>query len=161
LPARPKKSGKGWSARCPAHEDRKASLSISAGDDGRALVKCHAGCATSAILAVVGLKPADLFPAQAGPAPTRSRKPLQGGRTFATAKRAVAELERRHAKPSALWTYHDAQGEPVGVVVRWDAPNGKNIRPVARHGGGWRIGAMPEPRPLYGLPQLAQAQRVV
>jgi hypothetical protein len=44
--------------------------------------------------------------------------------------------------------YHNAQGEPVGVVVRWDTPTGKDIRPVARHPDGWRIGAMPDPRPL-------------
>lgn len=145
-----RKIGKGWSARCPAHEDRKASLSVSAGDDGTALVKCHAGCDTSAILAAVGLKLADLFPQKAG-----------GWRTFTTAKDALAELERRHGKRSVLWTYHDAHGEPVGVVVRWDGPAGKEIRSVGRHAGGWRIGAMPEPRPLYGLPDLAAARRVV
>src|SRR5262249_4437194 len=39
-----KTSGNGWSVRCPAHRDRHASLSIAEGDDGRALVKCHAGC---------------------------------------------------------------------------------------------------------------------
>src|SRR5262249_15560795 len=60
-----------------------------------------------------------------------------------------------------LWTYHDAQGEPVGVVVRWDGPTGKDIRPVARHADGWRICAMPDPRPLYHLPDLAAACRVV
>src|SRR5262249_39259303 len=59
------------------------------------------------------------------------------------------------------WTYHDAQTEPVGLVVRWDKPNGKDIRPVAWHAGGWRIGAMPDPRPLYRLPELAAATRVI
>ena len=73
----------------------------------------------------------------------------------------MAELERRHGPRSALWTYRDAQGEPVGVVVRWELPNGKkDIRPASRHGDGWRIGGMPEPRPLYGLPDLADAKRV-
>jgi hypothetical protein len=156
-----KKAGNGWSARCPAHDDRRASLSIAQGDDGRALVKCHAGCDTAAILAAVGLKLADLFPAKAGPTPTRNGRPTTGGQTFSTAKDAVVELERRHGKRSALWTYHDAQSEPVGVVVRWDTPHGKDIRPVARHADGWRIGAMPDPRPLYGLPDLAAARRVV
>src|SRR5262249_1879780 len=84
-----------------------------------------------------------------------------GGGTFATANDAVAELERRHGKRSALWTYHDAQGDPVGVVVRWDGPKGKDIRPVARHADGWRIAQMPDPRPLYALPDLAAARRVV
>ena len=38
------KAGAGWIARCPAHDDRKPSLSISYGRDGKVLVKCHAGC---------------------------------------------------------------------------------------------------------------------
>lgn len=32
---------------------------------------------------------------------------------------------------------------------------------AARHADGWRIDAMLEPRPLYGLPDLATAGRVV
>ena len=31
-------------ARCPAHDDRKPSLSIRDADDGKVLVRCHAGC---------------------------------------------------------------------------------------------------------------------
>jgi len=38
-----RQTGSGWSARCPAHEDRQASLSIAEGEDGRVLLKCHAG----------------------------------------------------------------------------------------------------------------------
>ena len=39
-----KPNGRGWMARCPAHDDRTPSLSIAQGDDGRVLLKCHAGC---------------------------------------------------------------------------------------------------------------------
>jgi hypothetical protein len=156
-----RKSGNGWSARCPAHDDRRASLSVSTGDDGRVLLKCHAGCNTSAILAAVGLKLADLFPPKAVPTPTRNGKPATNGRTFATAKEAIAELERKHGRRSALWAYHDAQGRPVGVVVRWDTPDGKTIRPISRHNDGWHIAAMAEPRPLYRLPELLAADRVL
>jgi hypothetical protein len=154
-----KRAGNGWSARCPAHDDRRASLSVSEGDGGTALVKCHAGCDTSAILAAIGMMLADLFPAKSGP--SLNGKPRPSGKSFPTAKDAVADLERRHGKRSALWTYHNAQGEPVGVVVRWNKPGGKDIRPVASNADGWRIGAMPEPRPMYGLPDLAAARRVV
>ena len=35
-------------ARCPAHEDKTPSLSISDGDGGRLLTFCHAGCAPAA-----------------------------------------------------------------------------------------------------------------
>lgn len=38
-----RKSGAGWSCRCPAHDDREPSLSIRE-VDGKVLVHCHAGC---------------------------------------------------------------------------------------------------------------------
>jgi hypothetical protein len=51
----------GYAARCPAHEDRTASLVISTGDDLRTLVHCHAGCSVPEILTKIGLEPKDLF----------------------------------------------------------------------------------------------------
>lgn len=68
-------------------------------------------------------------------------------------------MERKHGKRTGLWTYHDANGNPVGVVVRWDKASRKDIRPVTRHGDHWTIGGMSEPRPLYCLPDLASAAR--
>ena len=56
------RSGSGWMARCPAHEDRRPSLSISGGDDGRVLLKCYANCDVNAITAALGLELRDLFP---------------------------------------------------------------------------------------------------
>jgi hypothetical protein len=56
-----KKSGNGWTAKCPAHDDGTASLSINEGSDGRTLLKCHAGCTVVNVCAVLGLKPRDLF----------------------------------------------------------------------------------------------------
>lgn len=61
LHARP--SGKGWLAKCPAHDDREPSLTIDEGADGRALPHCHAGCGTASVLAALGLTARDLFPA--------------------------------------------------------------------------------------------------
>lgn len=45
----------GWIARCPAHEDRNPSLSVSLGPNGRILICCHAGCSFREIAAAVGL----------------------------------------------------------------------------------------------------------
>ena len=50
-----------WKARCPSHDDRTPSLSISEGQDGRVMLKCHAGCETSAVVAAIGLELRDLF----------------------------------------------------------------------------------------------------
>ena len=52
---RPKPSGEGWSARCPAHDDRQPSLSVGEGSGGRALVKCHTGCSHQQVLQALGL----------------------------------------------------------------------------------------------------------
>ena len=48
-----RKVGSGWMGRCPAHDDRKPSLSISAGNDGRVLVRCHAGCDQADVIAAL------------------------------------------------------------------------------------------------------------
>jgi hypothetical protein len=54
-------SGDGWTARCPAHTDRRNSLSVAEGDDGRALAYCHAGCDIEEIVATLDLSMSDLF----------------------------------------------------------------------------------------------------
>ena len=61
-----KRRGTGVSARCPAHEDRHASLGVNEGDDGRVLVRCYAGCETEAIVKALGLELGDLFDKPAG-----------------------------------------------------------------------------------------------
>lgn len=56
------KGGSGqWSARCPAHDDRRSSLSVSIGEGGRVLLKCHAGCTAEEIVTALGLSMKDLF----------------------------------------------------------------------------------------------------
>jgi hypothetical protein len=52
-----------WLARCPAHEDRRASLSIRELDDGRILLHDFAGCAAHEVVGALGLNLSDLFPA--------------------------------------------------------------------------------------------------
>ena len=87
-----KRAGNGWSARCPAHKDQKASLSISEGDDGRALVNCHAGCSVNAVVAAIGLTLRDLFPPSGSTdGGTRGRKP---NRTAKNWPAEAAKLER-------------------------------------------------------------------
>ncbi len=164
-----KRNGQGWIARCPAHDDHTPSLSVAKGDDGRALVKCHAGCSADDVVVAIGLTMADLMPADTVDADrNRQMRPNRRNvstpkavKTFPTALDAVAELERLLGPRSASWVYTDLHLNPVGMVVRWDRPGaGKEIRPVARNGIGWIIGGMAEPRPLYRLPDLVSAERV-
>ena len=48
-----RRAGATWMARCPAHDDRSPSLSIRAGNDGKVLVRCHAGCDQRDLIAVL------------------------------------------------------------------------------------------------------------
>ena len=57
-------NGDGWTARCPAHEDRHNSLSIH-NRDRRWLIKCHAGCGWNEIMGALGLDASALFDASA------------------------------------------------------------------------------------------------
>ena len=45
--------GTGWMVSCPAHDDRRPSLSVCDADNGTVLVRCHAGCEQSAVIAAL------------------------------------------------------------------------------------------------------------
>jgi hypothetical protein len=74
---KPKKSGNGWMALCPAHCDGTPSLSVAEGRDGRVLVKCFANCPMSEVVVALGLKVSDLFP-PGSEVPRRPRHQARG-----------------------------------------------------------------------------------
>jgi hypothetical protein len=111
-----KKAGKGWSALCPVHDDRRASLSISQGDDGRTLVHCYAGCTPEAICAAVGLTLADLMPERGD---QKFAEPAPNGRP-----RIVANYD-----------YRDERGDVLFQVVRREPKDFIQRRP--NDDGGW------------------------
>lgn len=59
---------------------------------------------------------------------------------------------------TAKWDYRSADGELLACVYRYDTPEGKQYRP-------WDVAArqtrMPDPRPLYRLPDVARADTVL
>lgn len=151
-----KRCGAGWMAQCPAHDDRRPSLAITEGEDGRVLIHCHAGCPPEEVCAAVGLCMADLMPTDDTLCRDRGRVKVKPD-AYASSKDAVAALDRQFGRPSATWTYCNVHGQPVGLVLRWDRPSDKDIRPVSQCANGWRIGAMPAPRPLYRLPEIVRS----
>ena len=76
-----KKQSNGWTAQCPAHDDRENSFGIGVGDDGRVLLRCFAGCETEVIVHALGLKMADLFPKASR---RKTKKKKEGGYPPAT-----------------------------------------------------------------------------
>lgn len=61
-----RKSRGAWTARCPAHDDLKPSLSLTDADN-KVLVHCHAGCDQSAV--VDALKLRGMWPESTRPKP--------------------------------------------------------------------------------------------
>lgn len=159
----PRSTGSGWITRCPAHDDHDPSLSVSEGDDGRALFNCLAGCPPEAVLSALGLNAADLFNRDVSAKPQNSQRSEEFRRqskSFETAGAALKSLEAKRGPCSVSWSYHSASGELVGMVLRWNREGGKDILPLAKIEGQWHVKAMPAPRPLYRLPELAKAGTV-
>jgi hypothetical protein len=95
-------SGKQRMARCPAHADRQPSLSVGVGDDGRILLKCHAGCEVHALCERTNMaaKLSDPDRDQAARVVALFSVLIHGWQTndFAEAARARAELEQLGVK---------------------------------------------------------------
>ena len=91
-----RRSGRGWIARCPAHADRSASLSVAAGDDGRVLLRCFAGCSATAVVHALALELGDLFDRPLAPATPEARRELRE-RAMVAAIRAALDVVSREA----------------------------------------------------------------
>lgn len=144
--------GSHYTARCPAHEDRTPSLSVTEGRDGRVLVKCHAGCRTVDVLRAVGLTEADLFP----PRPEAERGDALSPRGSLP---MVTKSDRRIV---ATYDYTDECGTLLYQVVRFEPKGFAQRRPEPGPDGQprwtWGLGGDGETRRvLYRLPELVAA----
>jgi 5S rRNA maturation endonuclease (ribonuclease M5) len=124
------RSGKGWSARCPGHDDRSASLSIGEGEDGKLLLTCHAGCTFEQILNAAGVERA----------------------------KTNGQDHNGKARIVAAYDYHDAAGELLFQVTRWAAKNFRQRRPDGN--GGWIWNLQGVERVPYRLPELLNASEI-
>lgn len=124
---------KQWMGKCPCHNDRKASLSIAEGDDGRTLFKCQAGCATESIVDRIGLKMKDLHPEDKKPEPKQKYSPIV-----------------------AAYPYHDAEGNFLYEKVR---RADKSFTQRRKDGsGGYIYNRQGVPHVLYRLPEVIKAE---
>ena len=109
-----RKNGAGWSAKCRAHDDERASLSISEGEDGRVLLHCHAGCAPAQVCQALGITLSDLFPPRNG-----------------------------RPRILKTYDYRDAGGGLLFQVVRFEPKTFRQRRPDGRRGWVWKLGGIP------------------
>ncbi len=103
-----RRTHRGWSARCPAHDDRSNSLSLAIGADRRTLVHCFAGCRVEAIVHAIELELHDLFPDDRPRA--RQARP---GSPLEAARHDVIREARRQVERIRLAGYQGAD------EIRW------------------------------------------
>ena len=120
------RQGHDW--QCPSHDDRRASLSVKATDDGAVLIHCHAGCTAEQVCSALGLKMCDLF---AGP-------PSING----------------HRRIVAIYDYVDEAGKLLYQVARFTPKGFAQRRPDGK--GGCDLEARPDP--ARALPPAAGAR---
>jgi hypothetical protein len=130
-----RRNGAGWMAKCPAHADRTASLSVTAGDDGRALLHCHAGCPVEAVTGAAGIATADLFEPRDTPPP-------------ATRKPGAAD------GPPILYPIRGTDGEVAAIHVRQDTADGKRVTWRLPDGTSGLGGTPTADLPLFGSESL-------
>ncbi len=124
-----------WMARCPAHDDRNPSLSVSEGEGGRVLFNCFAGCAAESVAAALGLKMADLMgegrTRRSGPherddrTPNSERRTLNSERgarnaecgTWKGGKKERQPFSLAGLRPGDIWRL---RGRPKEFVERYD-----------------------------------------
>ena len=124
-----------WKARCPAHDDNEASLSVARGTEQPVVFKCHAGCHRDIILDALGLTLADV---------SRPREPAAAG-TY------------RGDPVIVTYDYTDEHGTLLFQVCRTAGKQFPQRRPEpsAPSGWAWKLGRTR--RVPYRLPGLIAA----
>ena len=154
-----KRSGGGHTARCPAHGDKRNSLKIGQGDDGRVLLHCFAGCSFTSILDALGITGADLCGTGVPVRPmARASKPNK--RTFPdVVTEILAAARREDGQVAGEHPYFNANGTGAFNIYRIDRSDGsKAFRQYHRVALGQWISGFPDGlRPLYCLPGLMAA----
>lgn len=134
------KSGDNWSCRCPAHDDKRASLSITESRDGKLLVHCHAGCEQASVVAE--LKARGLWHANKT-VPPPDPTPVQ------------INLGQGRGQVIAEYNYTDEDGELLYQALRYEPKDFRQRAPINGHGWTWSIKGVR--RVLYRLPEVLAA----
>lgn len=133
-----RKAGGGWTARCPAHDDRTPSLSIRDAEENKVLVRCHAGCEQERVIAA--LRGRGLW-AENGP-----RSLSRVARRTHVEHKPDQDDARRSEIALAIWrSAKPAQGTPVETYlasrgVYLPPPDAPSLSCRSETSLGWHLG---------------------
>lgn len=139
----------GAEVRCPAHDDKQASLGVARSRDGGIVLKCFAGCDSKDVVAALGLTMKDLFAKNGNNGHSGFHLPKQVEEQDPVATKA-AVIE-------ATYSYTDALGRELYQAVRL---NPKSFRQRHKAGESWVWSMEGVERVLYRIPEVIKAQEV-
>jgi len=126
-----RKNGTGWTARCPAHQDHKNSLSVKQAEDGRILLFCHAGCSFSDIIGALDIEAKELM-----------------GDTPVLVKNTKSRIEK-------TYDYVDAAGNLLFQAVRFQPKDFKFRQPDGPDKWIWNLKGVE--KMIFRLPEVQAA----
>lgn len=137
---RMRKSGAGYMAQCPFHQDKTASLSI---NTSAGVWKCHAGCGSGGLLD---------FERKFSSCDTE------------TAMSRIADLVGAQQlnlgqRPEQIYSYTDTFGKELFQVVRYPGKRFTQRQPDGKGGWLWKTQGMK--MVLYHLPEVVTAKQVI
>ncbi|MFZ1830304.1 MAG: CHC2 zinc finger domain-containing protein, partial [Candidatus Competibacteraceae bacterium] len=107
---RPVKSGDGYKARCPCHDDHNPSLSVKM--NGRLLLHCFAGCRYDHIIAALDLTP-EPASGQRQIVATYSYRDAAGVEVRQKIRYTPKDFRIRHCGEDGKWIYKAGPGPAV------------------------------------------------
>lgn len=96
-----KRSGEGWTARCPAHDDQRNSLRVSRGAGERVLLHCYAGCPFEAIQSALGTE----APGRARVVSTYDYRDEAGALLYQAVRFEPKDFRQRKPDGAGGWSY--------------------------------------------------------
>ena len=128
----PRQKGRGFVAKCPAHEDANPSLNIDDAGD-KIVLFCHGGCSTTEVVSAMGLSMTDLFEPDTTASPERVE--------------------------TDYYDYRSEDGKLLFQVVRFRPKGFTQRRPLP--GGLWAYDLDGVDRVIYRLPEVIAADEVI
>lgn len=126
-----RRHGSGWMAKCPAHDDKNPSLSISQKNE-KILIHCHARCTAQSVCNALGLKLSDLSASKS------------------------TNTEKSERTIEKIYDYRDVDGALLYQQIRYKPKAFQFRRPDSK--GRWIYDLQGVERVLYRLPELLAAE---
>lgn len=155
---------------CPFHGDTKPSLHVNvrkqvflcpvcdSKGDVIDFVTLREGCTKLEAADIITGSKFKFDPAKKRDAKVKQGQPVEWVQVAPTSPPGQI-VHHQHGRPAQVWEYRTAADALIGLICRFNTPEGKEILPYTYRSNGerkmWQWRGFDKPRPLYNLPAVA------